>query len=172
MGTPENGKACRAYYKMQKRCLRCHSRDHRTERGLTLCADCAEKDSNRIRHYSEEQKERHKQNQLERYAMARAEGRCTMCGKPSDRPNRSTCSICGARECARKREARSRRPGPHRGDEGQCYRCLKNPVAEGYKLCQSCLEQSREAWKKVPSPSKEHPWRQLWTKQSRRCSRS
>lgn len=164
MATPESQRACRAYYKMQKRCQRCHTRDYRTEKGLTLCADCADKLRNRDRHCTEEQRERNNSSKREQYARARAEGRCTKCGKPSDRPEKATCSVCGAKERNRKIEARAKRPGPHRGDEGQCYKCLKNPVVEGYKLCQLCLEKAREAWKKVPPPSEKHPWRQLWMK--------
>lgn len=146
---------------MQRRCLNCCTRDYRTERGLTLCANCADKAAARERHFTEEQRENRRRKQRERYAKARAEGRCTKCGKPCDKQGKAQCSTCYAREAKRHRDKRAQRPGPHRGDEGICWKCVKNPAAEGYKLCQSCIDKARAAWKKASAPGKDHIWRKL-----------
>ena len=72
-------------------------------------------------------------------------GKCIWCGKPLSAYSLCFCPDCrvkNQRNNERRKSAISRSERPL---YGICYRCGKNPVISGKKLCQTCYEQNIKA---------------------------
>jgi len=61
------------------------------------------------------------------------EGRCIHCGKERDNPRYYTCSKCRLSQRSSAKRMKERRVAL-----SICYKCGKNPVKDGYKLCEAC----------------------------------
>lgn len=117
------------------------------------CYECWEKSYDRNqKYYAEHKEERKKQlrnNNKKRYAMLKAKGLCTKCGKHKAVPGETLCLSCKVKKkrCKDPRWNndidRNDRP-----KYGLCYICAK-PLNKHKKLCDSCHEKAVEKMKKI-----------------------
>lgn len=110
--------------------------------GKTYCevcrADSLEREEKR---YSNEEKRKQiLAKDRERYYQRKAKGECPGCGKPTE-GGFTFCPGCRKKQRIRDKIRREEREGLARSelpDYGICFRCCKNPVMEGKRLCAAC----------------------------------
>lgn len=148
------------YYKDHGICPQCGVREHAP--GRVRCEIClaqnaesaARKRSNegdseydvrikKMRYYNHSTRSKRKENR-----------KCIWCGKPLSAYSTCFCPDCRIKNQRKNEHRRSGIPRAERPLYGICYRCGKNPVILGGKLCQTCYEQSINALKSAVESEK------------------
>lgn len=151
-----------AWMRQRQVCVRCQTQDAFTLAGKCLCADCAEKESQRSR-----DKAARTARKTAKDNERKAAGLCVQCGKTLDRDGIycRRCVFIKNRNQRRKRiEDGINWP---RGDNGYCYQCNKELRLPGRGVCQKCYDQQLGRLSHVyngqgpaaPRPD-DHPFRQ------------
>lgn len=123
--------------------VRCPKCIEKSEEASRKCWSDPEK---RIR-YNKRGSERKKELILER----KENGLCPMCGRPIKSGTYIYCKQCREKKNAARRTQNSRRPGDHfkeRIAAGVCMYCGEE-VVPGYKLCETCLNRTRDNFRKA-----------------------
>ena len=145
-------------YEWRKRmglCVKCGK--EKPFAGYVHCAECIEKveeasrkcwadPEKRIR-YNKHGNERKKELIRER----KENGLCPRCGRPIKSGTYIYCKQCREKKNAARRTQNSRRPGDHfkeRIAAGVCMYCGEE-VVPGYKLCETCLNRTRDNFRKA-----------------------
>lgn len=148
-----------------KLCVKCKAQDAYTLSGRIMCAECAEKSNAgrrawRRKHGAEIQEEANRRNR-ERYWRRREQGLCVRCGKPSGEAQ--MCGKCKAKNNGERNDKHHREgmtPAGLRGKDGKCYFCVDAPAAEGFRVCEKCLERLREMTRnRQRTDNSGHYWR-------------
>ena len=141
------------YYKEHGICPQCGVREHAP--GRVRCEIClAQNAESKRRQYEQETQEQiasrlsnmntyHKKMRVNR----KDSGKCIWCGKPLSAYSSCFCPDCRVKNQRKNERRKSGIPRSERPLYGICYRCGKNPVISGRKLCQTCYEQSINALK-------------------------
>ena len=132
------------YRKLNHRCVRCNTKDAFTLVGKTRCARCAEIVNENAKRYQEKHREEITRKKKESYQKAAEAGLCPRCKKrPIGKSKTGWCEYCVA-ERRKMQNAREHKNGRISNEQvkalGLCWRCRKNPAAEGSGYCTSCLE--------------------------------
>lgn len=148
------------YYKDHGICPQCGVREHAP--GRVRCEIClAQNAESKHRQYEQETQEQRasRLSSVNTYrkkmrSNRKNSGKCIWCGKPL-----STYSSCFCPDCRVKNQKNNERnksdiPRSERTLYGICYRCGKNPVIPGRKLCETCYEQSINALKSAEKSEK------------------
>ena len=77
----------------------------------------------------------------------RSNGKCVWCGKKLSSYSICFCPDCRVKNQKNNNQIKSSITRSERPSYGICYRCGKNPVMNGKKLCRECYEQSMESLK-------------------------
>lgn len=135
------------YYKHQHRCVACMRTDAFTLAGKVLCAECSEKNNERMRQTYSRDPSVKLERQKERFERLKAAGICVQCGKRPvpDAPIHSRCEYCRAKN-ARRRVPQKKADTATQC--GLCCRCFRKLEDTDSKLCRSCLEQLAAAREK------------------------
>lgn len=127
--------------KAEGRCTECGKIDSYTMNGRSMCYECTEKRNarRRERYKNAENKEAILEYMRQRREKLKELGICTECGKRKAELGHSRCSVCLAKH--KNQQAQKRwHSASMRGRDGLCSTCRKNPVKEGYKICESCYQ--------------------------------
>ena len=148
------------YYKDHGICPQCGAREHAP--GRVRCEICLAQNAESVaRRRSNEDSNEYvtRKNKMRYYNRSirserKENGKCIWCGK-----HLSTYSSCFCPDCRVKNQRKNerRRSGIPRSEHplyGICYRCGKNPVISGRKLCHTCYEQSINALKSAEKSEK------------------
>ena len=132
------------YHKMHHRCTTCLKVDAYTLAGRVLCAECSEKNNERMRQSYKRDPSKKLQAQRERYAKLRDAGICLQCGKNPvlDAPMHSRCGSCRAKNARRRTQYKKTDTA---NQCGLCYRCFKKLDDPDARICRSCAEQLADA---------------------------
>ena len=141
------------YYKEHGICPQCGVREHAP--GRVRCEICLAKnaESQKIKIESETQQQRHLRlehmnaYQTKMRSRRKDVGRCIWCGKPLSAYSTCFCPDCRIKNQKNNERGKSDIPRHERPLYGICYRCGKNSVISGKKLCAACYEQSLNALK-------------------------
>lgn len=147
------------FYKSIGICIRCHK--YMAAHGNTRCEMCAAKEAEISKKKfdslsREEKKECNKkrwETRKKKEDARRSMGICVKCGRPLARTSSRLCLehlLEERRKCERHRQAnRGNRLAHMERKElpsyGICYKCCKNPVMEGKKVCETCYESNLRA---------------------------
>ena len=128
------------HYKSLGICTECHNYSAVT--GKTVCEFCAEKQISRYEKiYSDVEKRKQMlAKDMEIYYRHKAKGECPGCGKPTE-GGFTFCLGCRKKQRIRDKIRREEKGGLARSElpnYGICFRCCKNPVMEGKRLCAAC----------------------------------
>lgn len=152
----DSEKQDRAWYIQHNVCPKCGKQDSFTLSGRVLCADCADRASQKQRErLSTPEARKADSMKVMSYQNRLRENRlCLRCRKPLEPDTKYVrCPICRA-------ISRNKRE-PTWIDPDLCHACHKAPPIEGKKVCQACYERlCRNAAHARQSINREkHPWR-------------
>ena len=160
------------YYKEHGICPQCGVREHAPRR--VRCEIClAQNAESSRRHRDKESKEQRNErlssvkiHHRKMRSNRKGNGKCIWCGKPL-----SAYSTCFCPDCRIKNQKNNeRRKSDISRSEwpayGICYRCGKNPVVEGIKLCKECAEENIKNLKKANDSEKTKRQREYIKKQN------
>lgn len=141
------------YYKEHGICPQCGVREHAPRR--VRCEIClAQNAESKHRQYEQETQEQRasRLSSVNTYrkkmrSNRKNSGKCIWCGKPLSTYSSCFCPDCRVKNQRKNERRKSGIPRSERPLYGICYRCGKNPVISGRKLCQTCYEQSINALK-------------------------
>lgn len=135
------------YYKDHGICPQCGVREHAP--GRVRCEIClAQNAESKQRQRDTENSERREarlssmntyQKKIRR--ERKASGKCIWCGKPLSAYSTCFCPDCRIKNQKRNELRKNGIPRSERHTYGICYRCGKNPILPGKKLCKACYEQ-------------------------------
>lgn len=149
MGTYEQEKERREWYKAHGICYRCGQKD--AQRGYLMCVECRTAQNERRR--GKEQTAEQLAAQRERLHRLReerkAKGLCPKCGKHKPEDGYITCRCCRAKDAAAGRRNWAKKHGSitseQRTSGWYCYHCSAElPEWRENKLCDSCLKALRD----------------------------
>lgn len=135
-------------------CTKCEKQDAYTLIGKSRCYECTRK-------RNEQSRKNYDDTERKKLANRRAELRnnriqnkqCTRCGKTlSENQTKKMCETCLARSRAKNAKYRlENRVMPRFLFDGvqRCIKCGKEQVADGYKVCNDCLEKCRKSLEKA-----------------------
>ncbi len=173
----ENRKAREDYnfYKSIGICVACHK--YTAAPGRTRCEMCGAKEAERnkktldslSREEKKELNKKHYEAKKKKEDERRSMGLCVKCGRPQAGTSSRLCLehlLKERRKCARQRQAKKMELSSHMDRNelpsyGICYKCCKNPVMEGKKLCEACYESNLRAIEIARSHTK------YWREQNR-----
>ena len=144
------------YYAWKKEhsiCVYCGNET--AEPGRTMCFKCAEKNRARASMHRQENIEKKRQSDRERYNRLKSEGVCPYCRKRPPADGHVYCAVC--RGMINQRSDKRRRengimPEDMRGNGVYCYVCTKEVEVAGSKVCNKC----RENLKKNAAKARKH----------------
>lgn len=148
------------YYKDHGICPQCGVREHAP--GRVRCEIClAQNAESKHRQYEQETQEQRasRLSSVNTYrkkmrSNRKNSGKCIWCGKPLSAYSTCFCPDCRIKNQKNNERNKSDIPRSERPLYGICYRCGKNPVISGRKLCQTCYEQSINALKSAEKSEK------------------
>lgn len=131
-----------AMLKANHLCRDCKRQDGRTLNGFVLCWECQQRANEQQRKRRESIRIQRRDNAKALYQERKAKGVCPCCGKALD-GSYQTCSHCRALRRKAKEKAETIRRVVEdvnypRGDNGICWRCNREPVKTGKRLCERC----------------------------------
>lgn len=134
-----------AYFKMNKRCVRCGKQDAYTLIGKSRCFECAEKNKEYARLHHKKHRETDNSKMRDRVSKLKEQGVCIDCGVREAVKGRTRCRNCLIKnsKAVKNKKGRIARTTTYYY-EGLCWLCCKNPTASGYGLCEDCLERARK----------------------------
>lgn len=137
------------YYKQNGICPQCGVREHAP--GRVRCEICLAKNAEskqRKRELEDIEQRNSRLSKMNTYqnkmrVKRKSEGKCVWCGR-----SLSVYSTCFCPDCRVKNQKNNERrkngiPRSERPMYGICYKCGKNPVIPGKRLCEVCYEQSK-----------------------------
>ena len=148
------------YYKDHGICPQCGVREHapgRVRCEICLAQNAGSSARKRLNENDSEYDIRiKKMRYYKRYTRSeRKENRkCIWCGKPMSAYSSCFCPDCRVKNQRKNERRKSDIPRSERPLYGICYKCGKNPVISGRKLCQTCYEQSINALKSAEKSDK------------------
>lgn len=140
-------------YHMRKKlhlCTRCGEKDAYTLNGRSRCYECTQKQNEeRRREYDDTAKEKANLASKKRSNNRIQNHQCTRCGRAlrKDQTTRM-CDICLAKNRKAKAKYRAKKgvlPRCLFDGVTRCAKCGKEQVADGYKVCNDCLEKCRKS---------------------------
>ena len=141
------------YYKDHGICPQCGVREHapgRVRCEICLAQNAESKQRQRDAENEEQRNERLSAVKIHHKKMRgnrKISEKCIWCGKPLSAYSTCFCPDCRIKNQKKNERRKSGIPRSERPLYGICYRCGKNPVISGRKLCQTCYEQSINALK-------------------------
>lgn len=141
------------YYKDHGICPQCGVREHAP--GRVRCEICLARNAESKRRQLESETQQQRNSRLSSMnayhkkmrSKRKDSGKCVWCGKPLSAYSTCFCPDCRIKNQKNNERRKSGIPRSERPLYGICYRCGKNPVISGRKLCQTCCEQSINALK-------------------------
>ena len=148
------------YYKDHGICPQCGVREHAP--GRVRCEICLAQNAESKRRQYEQETQEQRASRLSSANTYRKKmrsnrkksGKCIWCGKPLSAYSTCFCPDCRIKNQKNNERRKSGIPRSERPLYGICYRCGKNPVISGGKLCQTCYEQSLNALKSAEKSEK------------------
>ena len=148
------------YYKEHEICPQCGVREHAP--GRVRCEIClAQNAESSRRHRDKESKEQRNErlaavkiHHRKMRSKRKDSGKCIWCGKPLSAYSTCFCPDCRIKNQKNNERRKSGIPRSERHLYGICYKCGKNPVIPGRKLCEICYEQSLNALKSAEKSEK------------------
>lgn len=140
----KNKREMRHRLRNEGRCIECGKVDSYTMNGRCYCFECNEKRNERRREQYKKNKEAFLGPTRERRAKLKEQGICPECGKRKAEKGKVRCSVCLAKHRNYQAQKNSQ-SALMRGIDGLCSTCRKNPPKEGFKICESCYENLRQA---------------------------
>ena len=139
------------YYKDHGICPQCGVREHAP--GRVRCEICLAKNAeSKRRQYEQETQEQRasRLSSVNTYCKKMRSNRknsekCIWCGNPLSAYSTCFCPDCRIKNQKNNERRKSDIPRSERPLYGICYKCGKNPVIPGRKLCETCYEQSLSA---------------------------
>ena len=139
-------------HKRMKSCVNCGEKDAFTLNGRARCAECTKKRNDYARARYEETKGHKNERRRELYEERKAKGICTRCGKRVPEAGHTRCDHCRAKQRSKYIPAL---PTP----DGICVNCKKEPVLDGFQLCEQCYRNVCAALKKGRERVNRDCWR-------------
>ena len=160
------------YYKDHGICPQCGVREHAP--GRVRCEIClAQNAESSRRHRDKEGKEQRNERLVaakihhRKIRSSRKDnGKCIWCGKPLSAYSTCFCPDCRIKNQKNNERRKSDIPRSEWPAYGICYRCGKNPVVEGRKLCKECAEENIKNLKKANDSEKTKRQREYIKKQN------
>ena len=148
------------YYKDHGICPQCGVREHAP--GRVRCEICLAQNAESKRRQYEQETQEQRASRLSSVNTYRKKmrsnrknsGKCIWCGKPLSAYSTCFCPDCRIKNQKNNERNKSDIPRSERTLYGICYRCGKNPVIPGRKLCETCYEQSINALKSAEKSEK------------------
>lgn len=139
------------YYKEHGICPQCGVREHapgRVRCEICLAQNAESKQRQRDAENEEQRSERLSAMKIRHRKMRgrrKDSGKCIWCGNPLSEYSTCFCLDCRIKNQKKNERRKSDIPRSERPLYGICYKCGKNPVMPGRKLCETCYEQSLSA---------------------------
>lgn len=135
------------YYKEHGICPQCGIREHAP--GRVRCEICLAQNAESKQKKIESENLQQRQARLSNVNIYRRKmrsnrkdnGKCIWCGKPLSMYSTCFCPDCRIKNQRRNELRKNGIPRSERHTYGICYRCGKNPILPGKKLCKACYEQ-------------------------------
>ena len=160
------------YYKEHGICPQCGVREHAP--GRVRCEIClAQNAESSRRHRDKENKEQRNErlssvkiHHRKMRSNRKGNGKCIWCGKSLSDYSTCFCPDCRIKNQKNNEHRKSDIPRSEWPAYGICYRCGKNPVVEGRKLCKECAEENIKNLKKANDSEKTKRQREYIKKQN------
>ena len=160
------------YYKEHGICPQCGAREHAP--GRVRCEICLAQNAESKRRQFESETQQQRSSRLSNMntyhkkmrSRRKENGKCVWCGKPLSAYSTCFCPDCRIKNQRNNERRKNGIPRSEWPAYGICYRCGKNPVVEGRKLCKECAEENIKNLKKANDSEKTKRQREYIKKQN------